>query len=240
MMNTSVKQPELKVADSLRQYGLALLDDLYTSEQIKSWNRLIDQHFQNTSPMERRYLNASDLLQLGIAAEVLSESLLETINEIMPDAALYHFHFYDIPGNTQTPHIHGQNGLKGWHRDDDCFFGWEKHRFHFISFFVYLTDVKSESGPFEIAPLNKDQALKNKTPTTKVLGPSGSNFIFDRTYWHRANPNLSEHNRRVIKLSFQNDYLPNDRINLEEFSALKRSHLTRSSLLKQWLMMKEA
>jgi len=236
MINNNASQAWLSVPDSLRRYGLALIDDLYTKESIQSWNCDIDQYFKHTPPTERRYLNASELHSLGITKQILNKPLLNLINGLMPDAALYHFHFYDIPGMSNSPHIHGDNGLKGWHRDDDCFFGWEKHRFHFVSFFIYLTDVGLDSGPFEIAPLNKDQPLKNRTPSTKVLGPPGSNFIFDRTFWHRANPNLSSSNRRVIKLSFQNNYLPNDRIGLEEFATLKRSDLVASPIIKQWLM----
>jgi len=229
--------PEERISTecSLHRYGVALLDNLFQASTIEKWNTLIDKQSMEFGSEARSYISADELLQLGILSELLTEPLLSTIEALMPDALLYHCHYYRIPGNQTTTHIHAKNGLKGWHRDDDCFYGWEPKRFHFISYFLYLTPVREASGPFEIAPIAMNEPLRNGARSTKILGDPGCNFIFDRTFWHRATPNMSSEERRVIKLSFQNSYLPNDKIDLPEFEALRRSRLNTQPIINKWL-----
>lgn len=223
---------------SLRQYGVALFNPIFSPRCIQEWNAALNSSVRVGSQAGRIYLRADELHQLGIIEELFSEDFCRFINQLMPDALLYHLHLYESPGQTNSPHIHGDNGLNGWHRDDDCLYAWEENQYHFFSFFVYLTDVLENCGPFEIAPIGAHRQLRNQQPSIKVLGSAGTNFIFDRTFWHRATPNRARNNRRVIKLSFQNGYLPNDRIQLAEFDSLKASSLRKHPLIRQWLGLK--
>jgi hypothetical protein len=226
------------IIESLNKHGITRLEPLYCLDTIKTWNYLIDLSMTHKEG-PRLYLRADELYQLGILKSLLSPELKHLINGVMPDACLYHLHLYESPGLNNKPHIHSENGLNGWHRDDDCLYAWEPNQFHFISFFIYLTDVVEENGPFEISSLKANQPIKAKMPSYKVLGKSGTNFLFDRTFWHRATPNQAINNRRVIKLSFQNRYLFNDRIHLPEFNILKKSNLANDPTIQKWLLLEE-
>lgn len=222
------------VFESLTQYGLAMLSPLYTAECIEQWNQAVDPWFLKYSSNKRPYIRADQLQELGLLDSIFNQNLKDLIKGLMPDAVLYHCHVYEIDGNQSKPHIHANNQLNGWHRDAECLYAAAPDEVHHFSFFVYLTDVDRKNGPFEIAPLSSFQPLKNHTPSIKVLGDKGSNFLFDRTFLHRATANFSSSRRRVLKLSFQNNHLVNDRIHLPEFLSVRNSLNNTSDIVFQW------
>lgn len=235
VMKMATSSESISIAYSLRKFGVALLEPVISKEAIARINDLISDYSEVLEGESRNYLSASDLLQLGVLDELFTDNFISVINHVMPDAVLYHCHYYSIPGHQTRSHIHADNGLNGWHRDDDCYYGWQQDHFHFITYFLYLTQVEESSGPFEIAPLNMKQPIRNDSPSLKVLGEPGCNFLFDRTFWHRATPNVSDKNREIIKLSFQHSYLPNERLALPEFDALRNSRLNDKASLHRWL-----
>ncbi|MBL7856251.1 MAG: phytanoyl-CoA dioxygenase family protein [Cyclobacteriaceae bacterium] len=199
----------------LKKSGLIFLEDPYGVDIIERWNLLLDPLF-NQRDGKRSYVNAKELLDLGILNDIFSPAFRNVLRAIMPDAVLYHCHVYEIDAHQTTSHIHQGSNL-GWHRDEECMVKYEPDNYHFLSYFVYLTDVKEESGPFELAPFKPSQAAKRNMPTIKVLGKRGTAFIWNRAYRHRACPNTSDTRRRLLKLSFQHNSLTNDRIHLPEF-----------------------
>lgn len=223
-----------QVKNELREFGFSQFPAMFSTDTIDDWNARINQAIKKQADSARHYLRADQLHEIGIVDELLNSEFVHLIHYMMPDAELYHLHCYDSPALASKPHIHGDNGLDGWHRDDDCLYAFEESQYHFFSYFIYLTDVEEKSGPFEVCALKANEPLVVGTPTRKMMGQRGSNFVFDRTNWHRATTNVSSHDRRVIKLSFQNRYLANDRIGSKEFAPLRRSPLMEESVLRQW------
>lgn len=223
---------------ALVEQGVCQLSPFYSNDVIRKWNAAVDLYLQPNTPHHRHYLRADELLQLGILDSLLSNTLVSCVSALMPNASLYHLHLYETPP-ANTPHIHGDNGLSGWHRDDDCLYAWEESHLHYFSLFIYLTNVGENDGAFEIAPRHAGQRLKSKEDCYRIIGAAGTTFMFNRTHWHRATANLSASNRRVIKLSFQNNYLYNDRIQLPEFDSLRQNPIGSKAGIASWLAIGE-
>jgi len=203
-------------AEGLLKNGLINLSPPFDSNTIKKWNDLMNPLFEAQAATSRSYINASELLSMGILEEVFNPAMRSLLRTLMPDAVLYHCHAYEIKANQTSSHIHQGSNL-GWHRDEECMAAFRKGTFHHLSLFIYLTDVGVENGPFEFAPQSPTKAAKSGMPTLKMLGKAGTTFYWNRAYRHRACPNVSNTRRRLLKLSVQNNDLPNDRINLPEF-----------------------
>jgi len=222
------------VYESLTQYGVALFPPLYNEQCIQQWNDKLDRFLDNGEAKKRNYVSVDQLQELGILDLILNENLQELIDSLMNDAVLYHCHIYDIEGEQTKPHIHGDNSFEGWHRDVECLYAAEKDKVHHFSLFVYLTDVDSDNGPFEISPLSTFEMLNRKVPSIKIKGGCGTCFLFDRTFLHRATANKSSIRRRVLKLSFQNKGLFNERILLPEFVKTKERLVNPSVGVLRW------
>jgi hypothetical protein len=222
------------VYGSLIEYGVALFSPIYNQHCINKWNEKLDCFFKHEVSVNRNYVRADQLHTLGILESILNKDLQDLISSLMSDAVLYHCHVYEIEGEQKSSHIHADNGLDGWHRDEDCLYAVEKNQLHHFSMFVYLSDVADENGPFQIAPLSAFDNLKRNTPSLRITGQRGTCFLFDRTFLHRATPNQSITRRRVLKLSFQNKGLFNDRIFLPEFTEVKESLIETNSDISHW------
>lgn len=202
----------------LASHGICALEPLYSQSQIEDWNRIVDPVIKSQD-LPRRYVNAQKLYELGLLSEIFSNRMRTLIAQLVPNPELHHCHMYEIEGNQSESHIRTEDGLHGWHRDDECLPDFVLGRPNCISIFIYMTDVETPNGPFELAniPPSKAFGLIAGKPCYRMTGPAGYTFIFDRTYIHRAHPNRSAKPRRLLKLSVQPKEIANPRISLPEF-----------------------
>ena len=193
--------------------GFLQVQCLHDIEMLAKWNSLLDPIFLSGPGQKRPYIYSDTLYNEGILADIFNSNTVNLIEHLIPNARIYHCHAYETAANQTKSHIHGDNGLNGWHRDGECLFAYESHTTHHLTLFINLTDISDQNGPFEFSWVAPGQSLKNGVPSLKVTGKKGSTFLFDRNFYHRATPNQSNVRRRVIKISFQDAYLPNENIN---------------------------
>ncbi len=234
-MNTLSPQP-LKNPDYkqiLSRSGILGLDCPYDRTSLATLQARLDPIFAAQGPSHRSYVKAKDLQELGLLDQVFNDAMRSAIRALIPDAVLYHCHLYEIAANQDQPHIEGHL-LNGWHRDYDAFYtGIEPREPHCLSLFVYLSEVASfEDGPFELLPEFRSDFAEG-LPTTRVVGPAGTTFVFTRTFFHRANPNRGDRRRRVLKLSIQSGSLPNGPIDQGEFRDVLAGISTTDPFLRQ-------
>lgn len=234
-MNTLSKQ-QLRNPDYehiLYRSGLLGLDCPYDRTSLTALQTRLTPLFAEQGPSHRSYVKAKDLQGLGLLEQVFNGPMRSTIRSLIPDAVLYHCHLYEIAANQDQPHIEGHL-LNGWHRDYDAFYpGIDPSEPHCLSIFVYLSDVSHwDDGPFELLPEFRSDFAEG-LPTTRVLGPAGTTFVFTRTFFHRANPNRGDRRRRVLKLSIQSGALPNGPIEQGEFCEVLAQIPAEDAFLRQ-------
>jgi hypothetical protein len=201
----------------LNQSGLVRLEPLLNASQEKP----------------RRYATAEDVLKCGLLQDLFQPAVRALINELIPNARVFHLHAYEINARNQQSHIMSENRISGWHRDYDCRPTSINANAEFISLFIYLTDVAADGGAFEISatPLALWPKSLNRQITQRVTGDAGTSFLFNRVFVHRASPNQSSTQRRVLKLSIQPAHLKNNRIHLPQFVSVRAA----LSLEDHWL-----
>ncbi len=225
----------------LAESGFLQVQCLHDAKMLAKWNGLLDPIFQSGPGQKRPYIYSDTLYKTGILADIFNSNTVNLIEHLIPNARIYHCHAYETAGNQTKSHIHGDNGLNGWHRDGECLFAYESHTTHHLTLFINLTDISDQNGPFEFSWVAPGKSLKNGAPSLKVTGKKGSTFLFDRNFYHRATPNHSNVRRRVIKISFQDAYLPNENLNTstifqaaQKLNKIKTSHITETSTMV-WL-----
>jgi hypothetical protein len=106
---------------------------------------------------------------------------------------------------------------------------------HYVSIFVYLTDVDLVDGPFEITSKTGKPVQLGKDPSVKVIGNSGTVVVWNRSFLHRASPNLGAKRRRIIKVSIQNNYLQNQVLTSGYFDNLLKDFAGRNKFISYLL-----
>jgi HEAT repeat protein len=94
-----------------------------------------------------------------------------------------------------------------WHKDD--YFGYDRIRDHhpwWAMIFYYPQDVTDNIGPTGLVPgtQNYDTRLFPDHPDNEVrsIGKAGTAVLVHYDMWHRANPNISDKNRYMLKFQF--------------------------------------
>jgi hypothetical protein len=188
-------------SDVLSNEGIANFGCLFSPSVVARWNERLDPMF-SIGDQVRATLGADVLAAAGVLAEVLTPAVRALIASTAPDARIYHAHAYEIAGQSDKPHVHAER-MDGWHRDTETIHDFEPTRARHISLFVYLTDVGDDSGAFEFLPRSPRLPLGTRHDAHRVTGPAGTTFAWNRSYYHRASPNLSTVRRRLVKLSWQ-------------------------------------
>ncbi|WP_462165086.1 phytanoyl-CoA dioxygenase family protein [Pseudoalteromonas xiamenensis] len=219
------------------------LNPIYSQDFIEQLNALLTPIF-DTQKSPRRYVNSLEFHKLGILNNIFTPELISLLFTFFKDPILYHCHAYEIDANSNLPHIAGENYLDGWHRDVDCLYDLNQGGVQHISFFVYLSDVNADSGPFEVCNkrLNILPSLFRSAFFYRIVGKKGTSFLFDRTSFHRASPNKSSVCRRVLKISFQSRKTQSQKLSPtipshnKHFKLLEvRKHLAPDELLLRYL-----
>ncbi|MFT6949066.1 MAG: hypothetical protein ACJAUL_000187 [Paraglaciecola sp.] len=202
----------------LAGHGICAVEPVFSIDDIEKWNQVVDPILASQD-LARRYVNAQQLFENGLLYAIFNKKMRSLIAHLLPVSVLYHCHIYEIDGNQSKSHIRTGDGLLGWHRDEECLPYYVPGKPNTISIFIYLTDVGTDSGPFEIAnyPPQKFWNRIGGKPCYKMVGGRSYTFIFDRTYIHRAHPNSDPIKRRVLKLSIQPPSIENKRIGLPEY-----------------------
>jgi hypothetical protein len=208
-------RPSLSWPVQLTQSGIGLIEPAFPSSVVTQWNALLDPLFQ-ARRQDRSYVGADILANIGIIHGLMTPEIRALIALVTPTARIYHCHAYEIEDHADRPHIHADRA-DGWHRDTETVGAFDAGRAQHLSLFVYLSDVGPHSGAFEFFPRSPSPWQLRDGPAHSVLGPSGTAFVWNRSYYHRASPNFSATRRRVLKISWQDSALPNDSINGEPF-----------------------
>ena len=194
----------------LRDRGVAGLPCPYDLETLKRWNELLDAEFAKADDTNRNYVRIDQLFELGIFNEIFNDRLREVFLSIMPDPVLLCCHVYEtLPSD--KPHVFGDS-FNGWHRDVNVLPGLETNAPNFVTLFVNLSEVTEQSGAFEVAPGSFTGLGVDGMESIKLVGEVGTTCVWNRTLLHRASPNQSNSNRRILKISIQHNYLQNKHI----------------------------
>lgn len=203
-----------KMAGVIADSGIVVTNDIYSVSELAEINAAMEPIFKSKQQEKRAYVMPDEMLTAGILDKVLSKKMLNTILSIMPDPVLYHFHAYEIAGNSKQSHIFADT-LGGWHRDPDSEFhpGDPTH----ISIFVYLSNVGERDGAFEFSPQRPDAVLRSRSAAVSMYGTSGLSFAWHRSFYHRAAPNQGSMRRRLLKLSIQRNEFPSAHLKNDAF-----------------------
>jgi hypothetical protein len=204
-------------ARTLASDGIFAVEDIYSVNEIAALNASMGRVFEERKHLPRSYVLPDDILALGILNKILTPKMRELILAIMPDPVLYHFHAYEIAGNSTKSHIFSES-LGGWHRDPDSEY-FESDPTH-LSVFVYLSDVAGEDGPFEFSLQQPSRTLTTNSPAVSMTGPTGYSFIWHRSFYHRAAPNRGPRRRRLIKISVQRNCFASSHLSNPHFQKL--------------------
>lgn len=207
---------------ALQSAGIAGVHVPYDEATIASWNARLDGPFDEQRASGRSYVGADELHELGIFQEIFTAEMRALVADIMPDGVLYHCHSYETAGNQSKPHI-AARVLNGWHRDAETIKSYREDALQYVSIFTYLTPVGRDGGAFEFLPRDPTQSFKVGLDSILCLGKPGTTFAWNRSFFHRASPNSSPTRRRLLKLSIQPAGLPNDRIELNEFTRIREA-----------------
>ncbi len=202
----------------LKSEGLINFGQFFSKETVKRWNDLLDPLFAGGSDEEKSYVKIDKLHSLGIFNEFFNPAMRSMMNSIMPDPVLLCFHVYET-GHSEKPHVFSES-FDGWHRDVNDLPGLSCQDPNFISIFVHLTDVEYEGGAFETIPGSFEGPLASEQESVRVTGEAGTTYIWNRCLLHKANPNKSQRKRRMLKISFQHNYLQNEHIISKPFEDL--------------------
>jgi hypothetical protein len=200
----------MTLVENFKKYGFLELENIFSKEQIDLINIKADPLILKKFNKTKTEILIKELIESGIADIILTnENLRKIILTIMPDPILFGFNLYEV--NTMQKKTHtNDNSADGWHVDTPVLPFLDRKQTNFVSFIIYLTDVMSfEDGPFEVTSENMVEKLKHKSQSKKILGCKGTSFIWNNNYLHRASPNIGKIRRRVLKISFQNNYFQN-------------------------------
>ena len=207
---------------TLKKDGICQINCPINENTLKKWNELLDPYFSQKNHEERSYATLEDLHQMGIFEEFFSTEMRAIINKVMPDPTLISFHASEIKGKNNKHSVFGEI-FNGWHRDIADLPGLKPHDPNFVSLYIYLSYVKPGDGEFEIIQRSFTGPTMDGDHSLKMIGPKGTTFLWNRALLHRTAPNLSPGRRRVLKISFQHNYLQNDQIESESFKKIRSS-----------------
>lgn len=204
------------LTEVLAHEGIADLTGLWPVEQVEDWNRRLDPLFAEISDQPRSLVGPDQLVDSGIFQELFSEPARRLIAGIQPSALLYHCQCYEIAAAQSKSHIH-QDRVQGWHRDSETIMDFTDGFPTFVSIFILLSPVGDEDGPFEFTPNRPAVGLRPRGKVVRLVGPTGTAAIWNRSYFHRAAPNRGPRRRRILKVSFQPAGLRNELIQSAAF-----------------------
>lgn len=232
MYKTRASSELTPTASLLASEGITLVNDVYSVNTLAAINSAMNPLFSARSGEARAYIRSDEMLEMGILDKVLSPAMRNLLLAIMPDPVFYHFHAYEIAGNSSQSHIFADQ-LGGWHRDPDSKY-FPADPTH-VSIFVYLSDVGEGDGAFEFSPQQPSEPLRPNSPAITMIGPTGMSFVWHRSFYHRASPNRGPRRRRLLKISIQRNAFHSTHLENEFFRGL-RQKVTQGDLLTDLLL----
>jgi hypothetical protein len=202
------------VREILRTGGIADVSNVYSAGELATINSALDPMLAKSARQPRSYVYSCDLLALGILDLVLSPAVMRMFFDVIDDPVLYHFHVYEIARSNKSHVFSGE--LNGWHRDPDSVL--EPGDATHVSLFVYLSDVGPESGAFEFVPGDPTNGFHRDADCVSRIGPAGTTFLWNRSFFHRASPNRSDVRRRLLKISVQNNRFLSRHLSADHFA----------------------
>jgi hypothetical protein len=217
------------LVEELCTRGIAQVPPLYGEDALSSLRSVLDPLFERAADSPRSYIEADELMELGLLDTIFNDRMTELIRCLLPDPQIYHCKIYETAANQKRPHINASL-LDGWHRDEDTIASYSSGTIGHLSVFVYLSDVQHGSGAFEILPQPPSFGHLMGEPSIEVHGSQGTSFIWNRSFFHRASPNSGPIRRRILKISIQSVGSPNNLIDSAEFRTV-RSKLRAGTFL---------
>jgi hypothetical protein len=205
--------------ETYKANGFIEFNNLFSNEQIQKWNSILDSYY-----FGKKEKITIDLFEIGkpgfkILTEFLNDKIKFIINQLIKDPVIFYAGSNEIPSNQKISHVN-HNEIEGWHSDtgENLQYLNLKNPF-WITFFVYLTNVGFNDGPFEISNVTEKKEIKNGMKCFKIIGEKGKCFVWGNPFFHRAAPNLGNNRRRILKIQIQHNYLENTYM-----SVLKKAH----------------
>jgi len=204
-----------------KKNGVIEFDNIFDSNQIDKWNRVLEAHYAGSD--DKVSLDLTDLGKEGldILKEFFNDKIKYITNQLIKDPIVFYAGSNEIPSNATISHVN-HNEIGGWHTDTGENLQYlDLRKPYWITFFVYLTDVGENDGPFEITNVTRKKDINNSTKSFSMTGKKGKCFLWGNPFYHRAAPNLGSTRRRILKIQVQHNYLQSSyNENLKKFHDL--------------------
>lgn len=189
--------------------GFIEFNNIFKDEQIKKWNDILDPYFSGKDEKVRLDLTSIGKNGYDILKEFFNDKVKFIINNLIKDPIIFYAGSIEIPSNSKISHVN-HNEIGGWHTDTGENLQYlDLKKPIWMTFFVYLTDVDQNDGPFEITNKIYRKDVNHNTKAFSLLGKKGKCFLWGNTFYHRAAPNLGDKRRRILKIQIQHNYLEN-------------------------------
>ncbi|MCF2859140.1 hypothetical protein L1286_16780 [Pseudoalteromonas sp. SMS1] len=217
----SLDKRESMLHTMYQEHGLLRFRNLFSTEKLAKWNRLLDPLFQQHCTQKRKFIETDELMALNILKEVMVPKLLNVISVLDPCPVFFHCCCFEIEGNQKDYHKHMKR-LEGWHREHCHPRMMSVRGCKPYSIYIYLSDVTdTDSGSFEIIPRYHEGPLESNLNSCNIKGTKGTCFLWNRALFHRLNINRSSQKQRILKLSIQTNGWANPSIQHTEFQGAR-------------------
>ena len=189
--------------------GFIEFNNIFEDKQIEKWNKILDPYFSGKDEKVRLDLTSIGKDGHDILKEFFNDKVKFITNELIKDPIVFYAGSIEIPSNSKISHVN-HNEIGGWHTGTGENLQYlDLRKPIWMTFFVYLTDVGQNDGPFEITNKIYRKEINHNTKAFSLLGNKGKCFLWGNTFYHRAAPNLGNKRRRILKIQVQHNYLEN-------------------------------
>jgi hypothetical protein len=190
-----------------KKNGVIEFDNIFETSLVDKWNKILEPYYAGSR--DKVSIDLTDLGEdgLDILKGFFNDKIKFITSKLIKDPIVFYAGSNEIPANTKISHVN-HNEIGGWHTDTGENLQYlDSRKPYWITFFVYLTDVEKNDGPFEITNVTRKKDINNNTKTFSIIGKKGKCFLWGNPFYHRAAPNLGNTRRRILKIQVQHNYL---------------------------------
>ena len=193
------------LAKRLSDRGLLAVGNIYSVADLAIINAVMDPIFASRANERRAYVRPDEMQNAGILDFVLSRKMKDLILSVVPNPVLYHFHAYEIAGNsTEFAYFRGSTRRLASRSRQRVLSTRSDARQHLR----LPVGCRRGRRPLPILSAQSRSPLHSSSPVVSMTGPIGMSFVWRRSHYHRAAPNRGPRRRRLVKISVQPNEFP--------------------------------
>ena len=195
-----------RLLEEISQLGYAVVPDLYTAAELRSWRERIDDVYRRQEDAfgrealktigEHNVVRAPLLYEDEFIGMASHPRILALLTHILGDWFILHLQ-NAIINRPQEAHHQGS-----WHRDLP-YQNFTISRPLAISVLFVVDDFSAETGSTQVLPFSHRSEILASEPyidahSVSITAPAGSALVFDSMLFHRAGLNRAEGSRRAV------------------------------------------